>query len=178
MWHLNICACLIVLNFVTQVKSEREKPRLGIIGGENATYEGYKRAFVKVYSDNVKFLNLCGGTFISHTRIITAAHCVDKARSITCCFGSAQCGLHAPGDTCIQVDPNKSVFIHRGYMEAVQDGHLYKDLAAIELDSPVTDPRIKPLPVCRRKKCNDGIERYNLLVAESCGCGRTNTTGK
>lgn len=180
MSEINLVVSLIVIVSVTFTTGEDGdfKSRLGIISGRNATYESYTMSYVKLFAENANSIALCGGTLIAHDKILTAAHCVDRAIRVTCCMGSLSCARFAPGDTCVTINANESAFIHKGYLDALKSSHIWSDVAVIQLTTPVTDPRVRLMPMCKRKTCNQGLERFYHLNGHSVGCGRTSTTGK
>lgn len=174
--------CSFIYIFLTKTFSvafsDDIKPTLGIIGGVSAEFKDAALSYVKLYVINEGTISFCGGTLIQHDKILTAAHCVDRAIKITCCVGSVNCSVNAIGDTCVTIDAETSVFLHVDYLRSLSVGHIFGDIAIIQLKTPITHPNIRILPVCRRKFCGESLARYHYLVGKAFGCGRTRSNGR
>ena len=107
-----------------------------IVGGENAT----KAAWGWVASIAIGGTYLCGGSILSKSWIITAAHCVSGVvpSQVTVYVGST---LRWSGT---QSQVAAEIVVHSGYNSAT----FTNDIALIRLASPLTMPDPDIAPIC------------------------------
>lgn len=140
-----------------------------IAGGTNATkaqFPYYAKIQCTIQSgSNIGIAN-CGGSVISPTLILTAAHCVEGTLLST----KIQLGYHkydSDGST-LQTRTAKSIHIHPEY-NATSDTN---DVALIEVDKPITfTDFIKPIQI----SCNHTQPGTKTVIA---GTGYTNDVDK
>lgn len=137
-----------------------------IAGGTNATKAQFPY-YAKIQSTiqsgpNIGIAN-CGGSVISPTFILTAAHCVDLEGTLL--STKIQLGFHKYSDgSALQTYTTKSIRIHPEY-NATSNSN---DIALIEVDRPITfTDFVKPIQI----SCNHTQPGAKTVIA---GSGYTN----
>jgi secreted trypsin-like serine protease len=127
-----------------------------VVQGETASAWGWP-VYIKMPT------HFCGGSIISATWILTAAHCVEgiNANQITVYAGSKKA---ASGSQILTVS---RVIIHRAYDE-LDHGVLINDIALLRLSTPlnITDPRVSAI-------CIPSVNSTTLSLGEWPSAGTT-----
>ena len=139
-WLIPLLAAVWLCLTVTPSQADNVKDPSGIIfpdfpnivGGNTAT-DGEFPFLVRLYIDIGGSSYLCGGSLLSDTWVITAAHCLDGApvSGVSIRAGSNQ---KSSGGERVYAD---QLFLHPDYDPATSD----HDIALIELTSAVTAPK-------------------------------------
>merc|ERR1711876_145026 len=120
-----------VEGFLGQMEDKLTEPSSKIVGGV-AAYEGQFPFIVslKIYNFH-RYLHFCGGSAISTSHIITAAHCVDdkSAQSVYVSIGDHNKNTKDSNEEIIQAS---QIFIHERFAVS----NLENDIAIIKLRTP------------------------------------------
>ena len=136
-----------------------------IIGGNTAT-DGEFPFLVRLYINIGGSSYLCGGSLLSDTWVITAAHCLDGAAAsgVSIRAGSNQ---KSSGGELVYAD---QLFLHPDYDPATFD----HDIALIELSSAVTAPKTGTID---RLTTNEGTAMPEGSAVWVAGWGTTSSNG-
>ncbi|XP_032671252.1 chymotrypsin-1-like [Odontomachus brunneus] len=138
-------AILLVVGVIANVYGDEPEP---IVGG-NMAYPGQFKHQVSIQEDGY---HICGGSIISSTHILTAAHCISSpsiADRLTVVTGTNK----VIGDG--ELYKVKSVVVHPGFSM----DHLRDDIAILTLEEPIPfNSRQNAIPLAS-KDYADGINR-------------------
>lgn len=163
-----LVAFLMFLNIGSSKTIDFKSIGTRIVGGTNATkiqfpYYAQIVTVIKKNDSKIGFGN-CGGSLISTTHILTAAHCVENVLSLRIVLG-----FYTMDDRSdVEAHDVKSVNIHSEYNPTIMSN----DIALIELAKPTTfTDNIKPI----RFSCNYAEPETKTVVA---GTGLTDDVEK
>ncbi|XP_045448099.1 serine protease persephone [Melitaea cinxia] len=149
------------------IKASLPPLNLHIIGGENASIGEFPHMVALGYERTDGYDFLCGGTLISQTYVITAAHCIDTLDQVKPSI--ARMGTIEIGDRQWNKDTDKRIVdiqTHPDYKRRTK----YHDLALLRLESPI-ELSMALGPLCLYTKTDD--PKIPLTVT---GWGKTSTT--
>lgn len=114
-----------------------------IIGGQEAAVHQFPyQVGLRLHIRNSANVGTCGGSLLSHNRVVTAAHCVDMVESVTSVLG-AHFLLNTTEPAQVRItSPEGQFFWHEAYNPQT----LVNDVAIINLPTPVTfNAAIQPI---------------------------------
>lgn len=109
-----------------------------IIGGAKASPLENNFHARLVVTDGYSFSGYCGGTAITDTFILTAAHCIEEDGQSINNIEDMGILINNPTQNVYKEEMKKvkKVYVHESYEDALTTGY---DIALIELESPITD---------------------------------------
>nr|CAH0106883.1 unnamed protein product [Daphnia galeata] len=145
------------------------------ISGSEAKKNSWPFVVALRYDGAVK----CGGFLISHNRVLTAAHCVERKSSFDILHMTVSFGMHTMGSSKLQTKEDSQmtrrvsrVIVPNGY----NAGSLANDIAILVLESPVIySDAISP--VCLPPASTDP-DQYADQIAAIMGWGASTSGGK
>ncbi|XP_058829459.1 collagenase-like [Topomyia yanbarensis] len=154
-------ATLLVILLSSRVQAEESR----IINGEDAELGQFPYQ-AKLLIQTEQGRALCGGSLISEEWVLTAAHCVEDARSVEVTLGAVD--LNDQGNDGRTVMNTKKYIIHPDYQAASASN----DVAVVKLPESVPySDRIQPV------KLPTGHDDYNRRLALVSGWGKTRDRG-
>ncbi|XP_046459623.1 chymotrypsinogen B-like [Daphnia pulex] len=125
---------------------KRKNPTVGIVGGSDATPNSWPFIVgLRIAGGNV----VCGGSIISQTRILTAAHCVNQLSVFQILTMTVSLGMHTQGNgNDLPNDAQQTRRVTRVvYNTNYNDKTLVNDVAVLTVDPPISYSKVIS-PVC------------------------------
>lgn len=131
-----VCVLVALASSAVPVHAAEQAPSDGVIGGTTTALGEFPMAVGLLNADESSnfYAQFCGGSLISSTRVLTAAHCV-RGRSA----GSIDVlvGTNHLGGSGTRIAASR-IHVHPGWSTTTNDN----DLAAIDLAEPVSPPHV------------------------------------
>ncbi|XP_049547608.1 brachyurin-like [Anopheles darlingi] len=145
------------------------EPSRRIVNGEEAT-PGQFPYQIALLSNFAAGGGLCGGSILTTTYILTAAHCVVDDNGVLASSGTAILGAHnriIEEETQQRIGFSQSgVFVHPSYNPTL----IRNDIATVRLDSPaVFNERVQPIDL----PATSDSRTFAGLIGTASGFGRT-----
>lgn len=140
-----------------------------IIGGQEATPNQFPyQAGLRLFIQNSNNIGLCGGSLVSATRVVTAAHCVDIVSQVEVVLGAHFMNRQEPTQQ-RRIVPLTGITWHENYSATT----LTNDVAILVLPSAVAfTPQIQPVNLPDNELTNDFVG----ATATGSGWGRFSST--
>ena len=159
--------CLIVFVLVVAAASafrleENRRPIDGgrIANGEDAAHGQFPYQVGLQVRRGLLSTSWCGASLISNNWVLTAAHCVNKVRSVTVYLGSTVRTVSELKFTVKKDD----IIVHEGY----DDDDISDDIALIRIPSVVYTKNIQPVPLPKK---SSSYSTYTGEAAIASGWG-------
>ncbi|KAM6174127.1 chymotrypsin-like elastase family member 2A [Erethizon dorsatum] len=110
-----------------------------VVGGEDATPNSWPWQVSLQYLDLDKWFHNCGGSLVTTSWVVTAAHCVRNPRTYRVVLGRHSLSTNEPGSEAIAVS---TYVVHEKWNNDLANGY---DIALVKLAEPVTlSDKIQP----------------------------------